>query len=249
MTHPLPRSLGLAFLVHAVPAVLVVLLLIQTAPPLHLPAPASFVLVDPGDSSSPPTANSAPVPPVALVHVPAPPTPPPTRVEPDADSTTSAPTPPAHSPTPAPARPHPPRMTIAQFNALHPTATPPDTTRSRPTPVHHISETFPLGSKPGTDTAPAALSDDSTPAFVPALLRDLRAAFVPTGSDLGGLSAIVEFQLMRDGSLAEVRLVHSSGVAAFDAAALAAFRSVRARGFQSTDVGVSYDLTFRATAE
>ncbi|MBC8041046.1 MAG: TonB C-terminal domain-containing protein, partial [Opitutaceae bacterium] len=79
-----------------------------------------------------------------------------------------------------------------------------------------------------------------------AKLRDAHEK--PAGLD-DGLVVRVEFVLRVDGTLGDVRVLSSSGDAAFDASVVAAFRRVRGLGVPPAGkVGVN-EVTFRTRAE
>lgn len=250
MTPTLSRSFCLALVVHALVAALLCLLWLHTKTELRLPAPPSFVLVGSDELSSPSAATAAVPPSPVGIRVPRPVLPPVTPAEPAAKPPEPIAPSRSHS-QPAPAstastlHSASPRTNIGDYRRRHPTVQD-SPARTHATVVPHVSETFPLSPKPGVALA-ATSTDSHELAFVPALLRDLRDALAVPGPDCIRLSTTVEFRLAPDGSIAAVHLVHSSGRRDFDAAVLAAFHTVRARSFQSTDVGVAYELTFRAT--
>ena len=252
MTSTLPRSFSLAVLLHAALAGFVVLFLIQNAARPLAPSTAPLVLFV-GESENTPT--SAPAGPPAVSFRPPPPSQHGSAVptaDPAAGVATSADASPlteTRPPRPKPDGAKPPRMTIDQFNALHPTGPEPRSHAAPTTPVRHLGESYPLPAPGATNSAVGHIATDTAePLFAAGLRRALAAALAATAAHTGG-SAEVEFRLGRDGSLIAARIIRSSGDPAFDAALLAVYRQVRARGFTPAEIGLTYSLTFRASDE
>lgn len=229
-------------LLHAGSAVFVLVMFVGKPPEPAVSPEVIFTVVD-DEIGSAPVRSSAPTAPMSL-HLPAP------VVRPHVP-TPSAPASPhrlasAPGTAPAAASSPSPRMSIDEFRRRQGTAIP----SAKPTPsraiIPKVSESF---SVPSSHGAPALSEGPADPGFASGLLRDLREAFVGAGIKAAGLSAEVGFLLAANGSLEAVRIRRSSGDAAFDAAVIAAFRDVRARGFSAEAVGKSYQVTFRIADE
>lgn len=246
MTAPSVRSLSFSLILHATFLGALAFFLTSQSEKITQPLSSLFTLVPtldapstslPGETShpisvslpiAPPTARSAPTPPAAI----------------------TAPAKTIPTPTRSIAPKAPARLTENEFRRQHGS----QQTSTRPvaqlTPTPRVSENFsPARTSSSTGSVsknPAAtITDDLS--FTPALLRDLRAAFVSAGISTTGLSAVVEFTFDEVGIFKTVRVVRSSSDATFDAAVLAAFAQVRARGFPPEAAGQSYRVTFQIT--
>lgn len=148
-----------------------------------------------------------------------------------------------------PTRPHVKQTTVAprqqisidDFRRDHPASAP------HPKPIPRVPGSLPA---PPSATPVTPATDLVEATFADALLSDLRGALADAGATApAGTVAVVEFALARDGRLNDVEIARSSGSPDFDAAIRAAFKQVRARGFQRPDVGRTYVVKFRANRE
>ncbi len=144
------------------------------------------------------------------------------------------------------------RTTAAEFQRQHPVTTKPVVTGGSPavSPRARINMDEVLGDSGQGSAKPAAAADSAQAAnywdLLQAKLRDAHEK--PAGLD-DGLQVRVEFVVRADGTLGEVRVISSSGNAAFDASAVAAFRRVRGLGVPpESKVGLN-QVTFRTQAE
>jgi len=151
--------------------------------------------------------------------------------EPPAAPRPAAPAPPAPQPEKPPAEPEPP---APERQALPP----PRERRAEPPPAAPAAPAeepaaarpgSPEGSPTGLATMGAAVAGLDNPDFtygyyVEQMLTLIRAQWVrpPLG---GGIEAVLHFAIGRDGRIAEVRIVQSSGYSSFDLAALRALQS------------------------
>ena len=242
------RSFSLSLFLHAVLAAALAFWLASSTSEITRSAPALFTLVP----SIGPAAAALPAAPTVSLTLPvvrpaAPIDLAPTRESnPPAAPVPAKPTPAARR-TPSPAKPVA-TLTIDEFRQRHGPPSPTTTPRSagaQPA-VPRVSESF-------VPTAASVANSSATGAdelaFTANLLRDLRAAFATAGPSTGGLSAVVEFAFSPAGVLHPVRIVRSSGDPTFDAAVLAAFARVRARGFPPEAAGQSYRVTFQLSGD
>jgi colicin import membrane protein len=101
----------------------------------------------------------------------------------------------------------------------------------------------------GGGTAMTAAAHSALEAYISRLVAALRQNHEkPPGlSDL--LSADVEFFIAADGSISRIRIVHSSGNAAFDESCIAAFRRVGSIGSKPDGKSDTWVLTFQMKDE
>jgi TonB family protein len=248
MSPRLIQSFGYSLFLHAGLLLIAVFFAVRRSEPILAPQP--FVLVD-----EPAAGRDAPMasPSEALLRVP---TLPPRRAEPAMAVA------PAAVPAMAPATlekplrsaavtnatrsaPHVPTSSRMTYQEFHNSRGKADAPARGPVPsAPRVAETYSFSGQAVAPSREASVS--VTRRFVPALLSDLRQAFVGSGVPGADLAATVEFRLNSDGKLSAVRIVRSSGAPRFDAAVVAAFASVGARGFEAADVGKPYSVEFRA---
>ncbi len=251
MTASTSRSLVFSILIHG-GVITVALLLMMPASREQVAVPQAFEIFSvPAQSqfhapSNPATSGPA----VKFPAVPVPVPQPPARV---VEERVNEPA------RPVTARPAPPsvarpsaRTTASEFLRQHPsTAKPAINTGSTTAPQHARINLAEVLSGSGSERAQPALATDPAQEanywdMLQAKLRDAHEK--PAGLD-DGLKVRVEFVLRADGSLGDVRVISSSGSAAFDASVLAAFRRVRGLGIPpSSKVGLN-QVTFRTQAE
>ena len=256
MTASTSRSLVFSILIHG-GVITVALLLMMPASREQVAVPQAFEIFSvPAQSqfhapSNPATSGPA-------VKFPAVPVPVPRRVVPvteTVDEPVQQPVP-AHRVTPPVVQTTPerisPRTTASAFQRQHPsTSKPAINTGSTTAPQHARINLAEVLSGSGSERAqPAVATDPAQEAnywdMLQAKLRDAHEK--PAGLD-DGLKVRVEFVLRADGSLGDVRVISSSGNAAFDTSVLAAFRRVRGLGIPpSSKVGLN-QVTFRTQAE
>jgi len=221
--------------------------------------PPSVFLLLPGTASLPSSGQANPAlrpvtftPPLVPAHVETPP----------AEETVAAlaPTPaPVHTPAvrhppaivPATSERAPPtHTTIEQFRKRHPvTTTATSANPVKPTRIDLGTILEPAGPRTSSESSPSASDVREADAYLSRLLAKLRAAHQkPPGLD-AGLRVRVEFSLRADGSLADVRLIESSGNGEFDESVLAAFRKAADFGALPHGFGKTHRVTFRTDAE
>jgi len=255
MTFSTSRSLAFSILIHA-GVIALALLLMLPASRQQVIVPESFVFTSPAPSQSHAPSNPETLGPA--VKFPAVPVPVPRQPVPVAETVDE----PVQQPVPAHrvpvtvVRPTPertsPRTTAVEFQRQHPsTAKPAINTGSTTAPQHARINLAEVLSGSGSERAqPAVATDPAQEAnYWDMLQAKLREAHEkPAGLD-DGLKVRVEFVLRADGSLGDVRVISSSGNAAFDASVLAAFRRVRGLGIPpASKVGLN-QVTFRTQAE
>jgi len=220
-------------------------------PPLPDPPPTPVREPDPEFPPEPPMLETAPIEQPEAAHevspvelAPEPPKPEPPK-----------PTPPNPKPAPKPPpKPEPKPMSKAEFDRLHgnkpnPTAVKPAANRPPPR-VRQINTRGIVGGSPSVSegaggTALSRAESDLLEAYIALLRQRLRAAHVkPAGlSDL--LQTKVRFAIAADGTLANLRIVTSSGSREFDESVLAAFRKVRSIGPTPNGKADTWELTFK----
>lgn len=143
------------------------------------------------------------------------------------------------------------RTTIGEHRRLHPR--PGDAGRAPvpvPVPGSHIDVGAVLAEGAPRATPPSAGGDEAAAnTYFEQLVARLRAAHVkPAGLD-DGLQARVEFTVRADGSVADARILQSSGDAAFDASVLAAFGRLANLGKLPAGMTGVRQITFRTCVE
>lgn len=165
------------------------------------------------------------------------------------------PPPPKPVPTPQPQaapRPEPRKVTFDQHRREHGAPTPTPARPARPTPVvaprieSNAREALMRTIGEATLHTSPAYSDrqqDALRRYVSSVVTQLRQHFHPPGST--GLTAWVRFTVEPDGTFRDVHIQQSSGNPAFDAAVLAAFRSLRKGPALPVREAVTWTVDFR----
>jgi len=158
---------------------------------------------------------------------------------------------PALRTTPVVAPRAPARTTLAEHRRHNPAVAPanPAVTTNAPTRARINMDEVLNGSdraRPGpvVTSSPAQEAD-----YWAALLGKLRAVHEKPATLDDGLSARVEFVLRPDGTVGEVRILTSSGSAAFDASVIAAFRRLSGLGLPPAGAAGLNQVTFHTRAE
>lgn len=259
MTPYFARSLTASLGLHVTVAGIALLLLMLGPRAILEPEAPRIVTLLPSnafDPAAPDTSSSQQI----VVPMPKPPV---RGLEPETRPAPVAPPATTQSPTPKPVAPpttrtptkspattvtattsHGPTMSYHDFIAQHGPPTPP---KKKPTsaasvPAPRISTDFIQ-----VDLATGSReSEAADPRFIDALIARLRGAFMASGTWPENFTATVSFTVQADGTLGRVKLVRSSDIPAFDAAALAACRQTRLKAVPPGEAGQSYQVGFRS---
>ncbi|MFA6287261.1 MAG: energy transducer TonB [Opitutaceae bacterium] len=213
MTSSTSRSLVFSVLLHGF-IIAVAVLLMMPASREQVIVPQAFTIFSvPAQSQS--HASSNPATPGPAVKFPAVPVPVPPRRVPSSVVRT------------APERTSP-RTTAEEFRQRHPSTARPSGPRtvSRPSRID-IGSVLAQTGEDSSSAPPTAADENLSADYLARLMGKLRTAHQkPDGLD-AGLKALVEFSIRADGSLADVRIIESSGSREFDESVVAAFLKVR----------------------
>lgn len=144
--------------------------------------------------------------------------------------------------------------TIAEHRAKHPA--PAQSSAAAPAPQGSVAPRINVDEVLGSGashTSPGATNSsdnrDAQADYLGRLLTQLRAAHQKPEGLGDELQVKVEFVLKANGTIGDVRILKSSGDAAFDASVLAAFRSLRALGVPPAGVAGLNQVTFRTRVD
>lgn len=141
-----------------------------------------------------------------------------------------------------------PRMTSAEFQRQHPSLTKPAGVGPQVTAPRakiDLGSVLAQADESLASVRSAVVDENLSGAYLSRLLAKLRAAHgKPTGLD-AGLQTRVEFSIRADGTLADVRILESSGNREFDASVLAAFLKVGDLGAPPFGPSKANHVTFK----
>lgn len=261
MTPHFARSLTASLGLHlTVAGAALLLLMMGPRVSLEPDAPRIITLLPNGLVSDPGPANADRAPQVVLPI----PKPPVTTPEPQIDSTSVAP--PVTTPRPPkPVAPPSARPTPPQLPATSSTATTSSGSKmSYEEFIHQHGQPKPTKKKPGPTTRSPQISTafiedtisssspttpSADPHFLDLLSAHLRSAFKASGTWPENFAALVSFTVRADGTLGDIALVQKSGLADFDAAALASCRRIRLPAVPPGEVGQSHRVQFRSVPQ
>lgn len=252
MTVTASRPLVFSMLLHGAAVGALVFLMLRTSrEPAAVPQPFEIFpapVVPSQTQSSTPSANPAVT--VKLPAVVAPVPQPPARVvEDEVDEPVR--TPPVRTSV-APTERPPARTTLKEFQRSRPSTVTQSVVSGPPVASQpkRINLDEVLGASGKAGTKPVVAADPAREGdYWDLFLTKLRDAHEKPAGLEDGLQVRVEFVLRADGTLGDVRVLGSSGDAAFDASVVAAFRRVRGLGNPPAGkVGVN-QITFRTRAE
>jgi colicin import membrane protein len=140
--------------------------------------------------------------------------------------------------------------TITEHRRLHPTqASASSSIRSSAGPAKINMEEVLATARPDTTQAAPSVDGAQAASYWERLVAQLRAVHEkPPGLD-DGLQARVEFTIRADGTVADVRILKSSGNDVFDASVVAAFRRLGGLGVPPAGSTGTQQITFRTRAE
>jgi len=249
MSTTTSRSLMFSILLHA-GVIVVALLLMMPADREQLIVPRTFEIF-PGPVPSPSHAPSNPTTSGPEVKFPAVPVSVPLQTSPaeeTAEEPVRQPVPVRRAPPVVRTPPEraSPRMTAEEFRRQHPSPAKPSVSGPRGVSrTARIDITNVLAS--ASESSSASEDNNLSADYLARLMGKLRAAHEkPDGLD-AGLKARVEFSIRSDGTLADVRIVESSGSRAFDESVLAAFLKVRDLGAPPHGASKGNLVTFRTS--
>lgn len=178
------------------------------------------------------------------------------------------------TPAAPPATKPPPPATIASPSARPTPSKPPATASTATSPsgsrisytdfIQQHGQPKPTKQKPSLTTRSPRIStafiedtiSSASPATPPAdphfldpLSARLHSAFKASGTWPENFAALVSFTVRADGTLGEIALVQKSGLADFDAAALASCRRVRLPAVPPDEVGQTHRVQFRSVPQ